>query len=413
MTSKERILSVLNGQKPDYIPLTSWSFGFQPPKFLRWNNNGNEVTYWYTKRLEHIHTLPQPWSLEDDFKRVETWLSLGMDDMIDISVPWSMDPVVTYKDWIIPAGEKDGDPYYPVLARDYQTPAGNLQHRIRKTEDEGNGWPVQPSILPALEDYNVARGVKHLIASPADVEKAKYIFLPPNEEQKEWFQSRMESVKNFANEKGVMVQAWSAFGMDAAIWMAGVDNAVSMSMMDPDSFHKLMDQIAETDYARTELAVKNPGVDMVCQRGWYSSTDFWSPELFDEFIYPHLCHLTKLAHDHNKKFAYTMSTGVATLGPRLADAGVDLVYFIDPLMDSITLQKAAELFGNRMTVVGGISCLSLNESKETIRKKVKEAIDILGPTNRFILHPVDSLFPDTKWEGVEALIEAWKEFRMC
>jgi uroporphyrinogen-III decarboxylase len=106
-----------------------------------------------------------------------------------------------------------------------------------------------------------------------------------------------------------------------------------------------------------------------------------------------------------------MSTGVEILGPHLADAGVDVLYFIDPLMDSITLNKAAELFGNRMTVVGGISVISLNEEKEQIREKVKKAIEILGPTNRFILHPVDSLFPDTPWEGVEAMIEAWKEFR--
>ena len=143
----------------------------------------------------------------------------------------------------------------------------------------------------------------------------------------------MEEVKTFADQQGVLVQAWTAFGMDVAIWMAGVENAVSMAMMDPDSFHQLMNQIADTDYARTELAVKHPGVDMVCQRGWYSSTDFWSPELFDEFIYPHLCRLTELAHNHGKKFAYTMSTGVEILGPRLADAGVDVLYFIDPLMD--------------------------------------------------------------------------------
>jgi len=40
---------------------------------------------------------------------------------------------------------------------------------------------------------------------------------------------------------------------------------------------------------------------------------------------------------------------------------------------------------------------------------VETAMDLLGPTNRFILHPVDALFPDTPWEGVETLIAAWKE----
>jgi len=31
--------------------------------------------------------LPQTWTLEDDFKRVLAWLSLGIDDVLDVSVP--------------------------------------------------------------------------------------------------------------------------------------------------------------------------------------------------------------------------------------------------------------------------------------------------------------------------------------
>jgi len=54
------------------VPFTTWCFGFQPPKNLRWERNGQEVKYWYTKRLEHIHTLPQVWELEDDFYRILT-----------------------------------------------------------------------------------------------------------------------------------------------------------------------------------------------------------------------------------------------------------------------------------------------------------------------------------------------------
>ena len=59
---------------------------------------GKKSNYWYTKRLEFIHTLPQEWSLEDDFKRALAWQSLGVDDVLDVSVPWSMSPEVTWKD---------------------------------------------------------------------------------------------------------------------------------------------------------------------------------------------------------------------------------------------------------------------------------------------------------------------------
>jgi hypothetical protein len=34
------------------------------------------------------------------------------------------------------------------------------------------------------------------------------------------------------------------------------------------------------------------------------------------------------------------------------------------------------------------------------------AIEKLGPTNRFILHPVDAVFPDIPWDAVKTLIEA-------
>lgn len=252
MTSKERILSVINGQAVDHIPLTSWSFGFQPPLHLRWKTNGNDVKYWYTKRLEHIHTLPQSWTLEDDFKRVLAWLSLGVDDILDVSVPWDMHSDVAYTDSIIPPGGEGDDSYYPVMARDYQTPEGTLQHRIKKTGDEGSGWPLQPNVLPAFEDYNVARGIRHLVTESGDVSKANYLFLPPRDEQISWFNERMKEVKQFSDHHGVLVQAWTAFGMDAAIWLAGVENAISMAMTDPDSFDVLVHNIAKTDYARTE-----------------------------------------------------------------------------------------------------------------------------------------------------------------
>ncbi|MFA5206643.1 MAG: uroporphyrinogen decarboxylase family protein, partial [Lentisphaeria bacterium] len=160
----------------------------------------------------------------------------------------------------------------------------------------------------------------------------------------------------------------------------------------------------------------DPGVDMVCQRGWYSSTDFWSPNLFNRFVFPHVKRLAAIAHRHGKKFGYVMTTGVETLGPRLADAGVDLVYFVDPVQDRFDLAKARDLLGGRLTLVGGTNALSLGGGRQAfdrarLEREIRSAIDILGPTHRFILHPVDALFPDTPWEGVEAMIALWEKYR--
>jgi uroporphyrinogen-III decarboxylase len=219
-------------------------------------------------------------------------------------------------------------------------------------------------------------------------------------------------MRRFAQTKGLLVQAWSAFGMDAAVWLAGPQGAVLLALDAPKAFAQLMEIIAQTDYARTELAATTDGVDMVCQRGWYSSTDFWSPALFDRYVYPHLVELVLLAHKHGKKFSYTVTTGVEMLGPRIADAGVDLLYFVDPVLDGISLERARELFGDRMSVAGGTNALSLaSRDPERIGDEVKRALEILGPTNRFILQPTDALFPDTPQESVEQMIEAWKSSR--
>jgi len=195
------------------------------------------------------------------------------------------------------------------------------------------------------------------------------------------------------------------------MWFTGVEGAIMLAMDDPAAFGRLMDVITAADLGRTELAASTAGVDMVVARGWYSSTEFWSPALFDTFVFPHIETLAKAAHAHGKPFAYVMTTGVETLGPRLADAGVDVLYFVDPVQDTITLERARELLSDRMTIVGGVNTVSLNsDTSEQIRDSVRRAMDVLGPTNRFILHPVDALFPDTPWAGIEAMIEAWKEY---
>lgn len=410
MNSKQRILAALHGEPADHTPLTTWCFGFPALPEHRWQTAGRDVPFWYSNRLEHIHTLPHPWTLEDDFRRAAAWLAAGIDDVLEVSVPWSQDQGVTYKDAVIPPGGPGGDERYPVMSREYETPSGRLIHAVRKTENEGEGWPVQPDCVPLIDDYNIPRGVRHAVAKPEDMRAVKHLFAPPNAEQRDWFADRMKKVKAFAGEKGLFVQAWSAFGMDAAVWFLGTQNAVMMAMDEPDAFAELMSSIAATDLARTELAAKTDGVDMVCQRGWYSSTDFWSPSLFDRFVFPHVKAAAEIAHAHGKKFGYTMTTGIERMGGRLAAAGVDLLFFIDPLLDKITPQKAAELFGDKMTMVGGLNSQTLREKPEIIRAAVRDAMEHLAPTKRFILHPMDAIFPDTPHEGVRTMIECWKEF---
>jgi hypothetical protein len=359
--------------------------------------------------VEHGHTLPEPWSVEDDFKRVEAWLSMGVDDVLEVSVPWSLAEQARYRDSVLPAGSQGRS--CPVLVREYDTPDGSLRHAVRQTlEKIEPGWPVQPDHVPIIDDFNIPRAVQHLVGSPADVPKVRWLYREPNADQRTAFEKRVSQVGLFARDRGVAVQAWTAFGMDAAVWMCGAEGAVMLCMDHPDAFSELLDIIHETDKARTELAL-SASVDIVCQRGWYSSTDFWSPAIFRRHFKPRVAELASIAHAQKKLFGYVMTTGVMTLGPDLMEAGVDLLYYVDPVQDHLDLEAARKLFRKKMAVAGGVnSGVTLaSGSRQEIRAAVRKALDVFGDSGGFILSPVDALFPDTPWASVETMIQAWRE----
>ena len=408
MTSRERLLSVIKGEKPDHIPLYCWVFGFTAPKHLRWSENNREVTHWYTMRLEHIHTLPEPWDVKQDFKRVERWFSLGLDDVLDVSVPWSVDPDVKIRDWHkSPSAEES----YTLLHREYDTPDGVLTHIVRKTEEnQGPGWVIQPEKVPLFEDFNIPRAVKHAVSGPEDIPKLRYLLQDPTKEQLAEYRERMNEVKKFAAERGVLVQGWSAFGMDGIVWLSGVEEAVISAMENPSFFQEFVDVMFEFDRRRTEIMLDVGGIDMVVQRGWYSSTDFWSPQLFRRFVLPHLKDLVSMVHQAGLHFAYTMTTGIMPMLEMLKEADIDLLYFVDPVQDNVDLRVLKKQLSGKFALAGGInSSITLKKgSSNEIREAVRTAIETLGPDG-FILSPVDALFPDTPWKSVKTMIDSWKE----
>ena len=173
MNSRERLLATIRHEKPDHVPLYCWCFGFPAPPQLRWTREGREVPYWYTMRLEHIHTLPEQWTVEDDFERVRRWTSLGVDDVLEASPPWGMHREVCVRDW---QESPTSTEQHWLLCREYQTPAGSLRHVVRRTDEKvGPGWVVQPQHVALFEDFNIPRGIRHAVVGSEDLPKLRYL----------------------------------------------------------------------------------------------------------------------------------------------------------------------------------------------------------------------------------------------
>jgi hypothetical protein len=410
MNSRERLLAAIRYEKPDHVPMYCWCFGFPAPPHLAWQQDGRDVPFWYTMRLEHLHTLPEPWTVQHDFERVHRWFSVGLDDVLDVSPPWGMHPDVTFRDWQEPPSATE--PHW-LLCRDYNTPAGVLRHRVRRTDENVEpGWVVQPDKLVLIEDFNIPRGVKHAVGGPEDLPRVKYLLQDPTASQLANYRERMAQVRRFAGEHGVLVQGWSAYGLDLAAWLCGVEPLVMAAMTEPEFFHELMAIIDAFDRRQTEIMLQVGGVDLVVERGWYSSTDFWSPTLFERFLLPGLKKLVTTVHQAGKHFGFVMTTGTLAMSKVLLESGIDLLYYIDPVQGEPDLDEVKRRFKGRIALAGGVSsAVTLHGGlREEIRQAVQTAISKLGPDG-FILAPVDAIFPDTPWSGLEAMIEGWSEFR--
>lgn len=119
-----------------------------------------------------------------------------------------------------------------------------------------------------------------------------------------------------------------------------------------------------------------------------------------------------MAHGAGAKFAYTMTMGAFTMADHLIAAGVDLLYYVDPVQDKTDLAVVKQRFRGKLALAGGVnSAVTLGSgSRAEIRAAVEQAMQLLGPDS-FILAPVDAIFPDTPWASVEAMIEAWQDVR--
>jgi len=387
MTSRERLLTAMRYQEPDHVPLIFNVFGFQPPAHLAWSN---------------------------EYEEAQRWLSLDVDATLQVFPQLTFHPEVKVRSWEEQvAGER-----WPLMVKEYQTPAGPIRQEVFRTEDWiSPEWPTHQrgaQEVQLIDDYNVVRSRRFAVETEEDVERIKYLLWPPSDEAIASFREQAANVSRQAQELGVLVESVVSMGTDMATWLCGAEGMLYMALDKPTLFRALLDVIHERDKRLMEVVLDSPA-ELVIRRGWYEGAAFWSPSLFRQFFLPRIKELTAMAHQAGRLMGYIMSTGFMPMLDALVEADYDVHYYIDPVQGGpgADLRKVKQAFDRKVAVVGGLnSAVTLEQGgPEEIRRAVFAAIDILGPGGGFVLSPVDCIFGSTPWANVEVLIEAWKESR--
>ena len=381
------MLTTLRCQEPDHVPLVFKSFGFRPPPHLAWSNRCEEA---------------------------EAWLSIGADAWLEVAPPLQYHPAVTVRDW------EEGlvDARWPVMIKEYDTPAGVFRQEVYRTDDWiTEEWPEHKggdSGVRLLDDYNVPRYHRPPIRSEQDLERLKYLFCPLSDDAIAGFREHAASVAAQAETMGIMLTGLGVFGADVATWLCGAQGMVMMALDQPELFEALLDLAYERDRRAIEVLLDTP-VDFILIRGYYQGATFWSPALYRRFFASRIKGLVDLIHEGERLAGYTMSVGLMPLLNIFTEIGYDAHYLLDPIEHGarIDLHRVKAAFKDRIAVIGGINDpITLEHgTRDHIRQEAFDAVRILGPGGGLALTPAEAIMAVTPWQSIEILMEAWRDVR--
>lgn len=338
----------------------------------------------------------------DDREFLERQLAMGLDAVVQTpSLPVRHDASVETREWV----EHDALPY-PLLHKEYATPAGVLHTSVSRSED----WPHGDHV-PFFDDFLIPRSEEFLVTPHDDLDALGYLLTEPSGEDAERFGSRFAEARALADELGLLTMYCYGMVGDVACWLGGMQGLMMLAADEPGFVRDFLGLIERWNARRMDVALAEKP-DLFVRRAWYEHADIWSPRRFEEFLLPGLRADVERAHAAGVKFGYLMSCSSLPLVDMMVDAGVDVLLGIDPAQDrTMDLAALKAKAAGRMALWGGVCGYLTIECGTTgaVRRQVREAMDVLGPDG-FILAPVTNIRGDSErvWANIDAMVDEWR-----
>ncbi len=377
MTSKERILSAFKSEEVDYIP----------------------CSIYFNKNLRI-----QNYDMNSAEDVIRLHKDLGVDPYIDLpAVHSSMSPEVKTRTWV----EDIKDMEYPILFKEYATPAGNLRQGVKLTPQ----WPYGKDIPFPGNDFCASHNYESLIKSDEDVEAFKYLFCPPAKDSFYALRDNMDAVKGISRKYGVPLRAFEGGGLAMLMFVMGAQNLVYYAMDYPEAFQRLAGRVSEVSIASIRL-LKEAGADFIKRFGGYEQTNFFSPEIFNGVVVPLLKREVKEAKKVGIPIYYRVVTGMKPLLETIAGIGFDCVEGFEPCLSDCTNQDIYNALGKKTCIWTGISSPGHigGQDEAGVRKAVRDAVQVFGRKG-FILGITNSIRNHWPWANTLAMIDEWKKIR--
>jgi len=287
----------------------------------------------------------------------------------------------------------------------------------------GIGWEQRGIYLTAMQHPLAGAAVAGGAAAGAAVAKAAVDDLDhhtwPDVEAlvcREGVRERARYLKE-RTDYAVVGRAVDSFGLlERASLLRRMDQFMMDLALNAEFASALVGKIAAVFYRLMEiyLDAAGPYLDIIELPGddYAAQNPLISPRMFDRFFeapWRRLIDLVRDAAPHCKVLFHSDGRMEPFLG-RLIDLGVDIFHCLEPL-PGVDMAHVKHAYGDRLCFWGAIDIKqALQGDVARVEAEVRERIRALGPGGGYVLAPANHLQPDVPPENVVALFQAARKY---
>ncbi len=379
MTSRERIIRTMRGERTDRIPI--W--------FLRSRNPFPAID------AEEAVLFRDGWKNHDEnFKEFVRYCTENGTDVLQMFSFKAFDRrfLLISDEYVLRESRKVDDQTY-LITYTVRTPGGKLTYEEMFKRDVTTVWLHKP-----------------LVESVADAEKllsVPYEFEPFDTAP---FFAEQEAL----GEKGLL-SPWVSNPLVCVSHLLRFENFFIWCAQERSLMERLLETACERINTALEyILVKNAGPIIRFGGTEQATPPMMSPEMFDAFVVRYDSRLMELVHRHGKLVHLHCHGKIKAVLEKLVQIGVDATDPVEgPPSGDVTLAQAKRRVGDRMTLIGNIQIsdfefLSSGEMYELAKRTV-----MAGGKGRFMLSASDyplSRMSDRMLDNFKRAVDAGLEF---
>lgn len=346
MTSRERLLAVLRGERPDRIPVTVY-------EFTTYVNDWASETPSYAPLLE----------LEREFG--DSFVYAPIDCPVFLGDPNA-----------IHGNEEKHADGTVVKTVEIDTPKGRLRSVTRRDPEMMTNWQVEP-----------------LIKSDEDIQRVLVMEAPPAEVDV----ARIRDLETRVGENGVMLYSVG----DAIGHVVGLFDFEDFALRCYEDDGPIRALLARAQ----ELVLR--GIRAIGTHVTDATFRLWGPEYCGApLMNPHVYFRRYVVEQDREATEAIHATGnysiihchgkLRDILEMIAETGADALEPLEllplPTAD-VTREELAEVLGGRMCLMGGVQARTLETGTPAeVREEVRRGIEILGATGRYVVLPTAAPF---------------------